>query len=81
MDKLLKKYNQKRDFTKTSEPIGKKKKSNKKLIFVVQHHYARKEHYDLRLEWDGVLKSFSVPKGPSFNPKEKRLAVRVEDHP
>ena len=78
----LKKYNSKRDFNKTKEPIGKIKKSkNKKLKFVVQYHIARKDHYDLRLEWDGVYISFAVPKGPSFNPKDKRLAIKVEDHP
>ncbi|MBR1414045.1 MAG: non-homologous end-joining DNA ligase [Bacilli bacterium] len=77
----LEKYNDKRDFNKTKEPIGKKGKNKKKLIFVVQHHLARKDHYDLRLEWNGVLKSWAVPKGPSYNPKDKRLAVMVEDHP
>ena len=77
----LKKYNNKRNFDKTKEPIGKIKKSNKKPIFVIQHHLARKDHYDLRLEYNGVLLSWAVPKGPSFNPKEKRLAVHVEDHP
>lgn len=75
-------YNQKRNFKKTKEPIGKEKESKKKkLKFVVQHHLARKDHYDLRLEWNGVYKSFAVPKGPSYNPKEKRLAIQVEDHP
>lgn len=77
----LTKYNKKRNFDKTTEPEGKKKKSNKKLRFVVQHHLARKEHYDLRLEWNGVLKSWAVPKGPSYNIEEKRLAIMVEDHP
>lgn len=78
----LKKYNSKRNFNKTNEPLGKiKKKKNKKLKFVIQHHIARKDHYDLRLEWNGVYISFAVPKGPSFNPKDKRLAIKVEDHP
>jgi len=78
----LKKYNSKRNFKKTNEPVGKIKKSkNKKLKFVIQHHIARKDHYDLRLEWNGVYVSFAVPKGPSFNPKDKRLAIKVEDHP
>ena len=77
----LKKYNQKRNFNKTSEPIGKKEKSKKKLRFVVQHHLARKDHYDFRLEWNGTLKSWAVPKGPSYNPQDKRLAIQVEDHP
>ena len=78
----LKKYNAKRDFTKTNEPVGKvEKKYKKKLRFVIQHHLARRDHYDLRLEWKGVYVSFAIPKGPSFNPKDKRLAVKVEDHP
>ena len=81
MNGNLKKYNAKRDFKKTKEPKGKKEKSYKKLRFVVQHHLARKDHYDLRLEWNGVLKSWAVPKGPSYNPKDKRLAILVEDHP
>ena len=81
MAKKLIEYNKKRDFDKTSEPRGRREKSSKKLRFVVQHHIARKDHYDLRLEWDGVLKSWAVPKGPSYNPKDKRLAVMVEDHP
>lgn len=81
MAKELKKYNEKRDFNKTKEPIGKTTKGKKKLIFVVQHHLARRDHYDFRLELNGVLLSWAVPKGPSYNPKDKRLAVHVEDHP
>lgn len=77
----LKSYNDKRDFKKTKEPVGKKSHSKKRLRFVVQHHMARREHYDLRLELDGVLKSWAVPKGPSYDAKDKRLAVEVEDHP
>jgi bifunctional non-homologous end joining protein LigD len=77
----LKKYQSKRDFRKTAEPKGKKKKSRKYLIFVVQKHNASHLHYDFRLELDGVLKSWAIPKGPSINPKEKRLALMVEDHP
>ncbi len=78
----LDKYNKKRNFQKTPEPIGKvPKKKRKKLRFVVQHHASRKDHYDFRLEWDGTLKSWAVPKGPSYNPKDKRLAIMVEDHP
>ena len=77
----LQKYNKKRNFKKTKEPIGKKQKSTKKLHFVVQHHLAKKDHFDLRLEWHGVLKSWAVPKGPSYNSKDRRLAIKVEDHP
>lgn len=80
MDKL-KKYKSKRNFKKTSEPRGKEKKSSKKLRFVVQHHLARRDHYDFRLEYNGVLKSWAVPKGPSYKTTDKRLAVMVEDHP
>ena len=77
----LKKYNEKRNFNKTKEPIGKKEVSKRKLRFVVQHHLSRKEHYDFRLEWNGTLISFAIPKGPSYNPNNKRLAIHVEDHP
>ncbi|NLC25615.1 MAG: hypothetical protein GX777_03205 [Fastidiosipila sp.] len=77
----LEKYNQKRDFEKTSEPAAKRKSSGDELIFVVQLHDASSLHYDFRLEWDGVLLSWAVPKGPSFNTKDKRLAIHVEDHP
>ena len=77
----LNKYNQKRNFNKTKEPMGKKSKKAKRLRFCIQHHIARKDHYDLRLEWNGVLISWAVPKGPSYNPKDKRLAIKVEDHP
>lgn len=77
----LEEYNKKRNFNKTKEPIGKSSIRIKKLRFCIQHHIARKDHYDLRLEWDGVLKSWAVPKGPSYNDKDKRLAIMVEDHP
>jgi bifunctional non-homologous end joining protein LigD len=76
----LKEYKQKRNFKKTKEPKGKKKKLSSH-IFVVQKHDATRLHYDFRIELDGVLKSWAVPKGPSMNPDDKRLAMKVEDHP
>lgn len=81
MQKKLKEYNKKRDFTKTKEPVGKTRKKRNRLRFCVQHHLAKKDHYDFRLEWNGVLKSWAIPKGPSYNTKDKRLAIMVEDHP
>ena len=77
----LNEYNQRRNFEKTFEPEGRTETSEESLRFVVQHHLAGRDHYDLRLEWNGVLLSWAVPKGPSYNTKDKRLAVQVEDHP
>lgn len=74
-------YNQKRNFNKTTEPKGEVALSGKALRFAVQHHLARRDHYDFRLAWEGTLLSWAVPKGPSFDPGDKRLAVRVENHP
>ena len=81
MPDLLKKYRQMRDFGDTPEPSGGKPKKTKLPIFVIQKHRATALHYDFRLEMEGVLKSWAVPKGPSYDPGTKRLAMMTEDHP
>ena len=83
----LSEYDRKRNFSKTKEPSGKARRTGKGRAhrrhprFSIQKHSATSLHYDLRLEVDGVLASWAVPKGPSLNPADKRLAMRTEDHP
>lgn len=78
----LTRYQEKRDFTQTAEPSGRRAvSSSSRRRFVIQKHAATRLHYDLRLELDGVFKSWAVTRGPSVDPADKRLAVEVEDHP
>jgi bifunctional non-homologous end joining protein LigD len=77
----LETYREKRDFTKTSEPAGARKQARKGNGYLIQKHEARHLHFDFRLEFEGVLKSWAIPRGPSMDPGDKRLAVRTEDHP
>lgn len=80
-DDKLKAYKEKRDFRKTKEPKEGGKGKRGQRMFVIQKHDASRLHYDFRLEIDGVLKSWAIPKGPSTNPADKRLSVETEDHP
>src|SRR5688572_19067581 len=77
----LKTYREKRDFSATPEPVEGGEANENARSFVVQKHWATRLHYDFRLELDGTMKSWAVPKGPSYDPRDKRMAVHVEDHP
>ena len=82
MSDRLERYREMRDFSITPEPRGRKATRKKQTLhYYIQRHDATRLHYDFRLELDGVLKSWAVPTGPSFNPADKRLAVQTEDHP
>ena len=81
VENSLRNYKEKRDFEKTPEPFTSEKISPDKPKFVIQKHNARRLHYDFRLEVNGVLKSWAIPKGPSTDPGQKRLAIPTEDHP
>ncbi|MFP4186591.1 MAG: DNA polymerase ligase N-terminal domain-containing protein [Acholeplasmataceae bacterium] len=80
-DERLKKYRDKRDLERSPEPDRGRSRSSRGPLFVIQEHDAQNLHYDFRLEVDGVLKSWTIPKGPSTDPSEKRLAIPTEDHP
>ena len=81
-DRVLSEYWSKRDFHRTPEPSGQRSaRTAQALQYCIQRHAARRLHYDFRLEWDGVLKSWAIPKGPSLDPAARRLAVQTEDHP
>ncbi len=79
--KFLKTYQKKRDFSRTPEPKGSQLASSNSQKFVIHKHASRALHYDLRLEDEGVLKSWAIPKGPSVDPQKKQLALETEDHP